>query len=221
MTASTCPADSIGSRTAALMMLCLTLESLMPFSFATAGHSLADRSSRHTEGLARQVRQCADAPALAGDDGVGRPVEQNKHGLDGRVGLVFVAVADQRVDVDQRKIAGACGDASDRIRRSAGDIGRHAKALGAEQAVHPGHHERRGHRVDRAVERELDRDRLPRLVRRLACARRTLRQPGRSARPGQAGCVGLTYAHGDRDRSCCRRWCRRRHDRFMTPPRRR
>ena len=60
MTASTCPADSIGSRTAALMLLCLTLEILMPFCLATAGHSRADRSPSATP----RVLPCRSASAL-------------------------------------------------------------------------------------------------------------------------------------------------------------
>ena len=48
MTASTCPADSIGSRTAGLMLFCFTCESLIPFCLATAGQSRIDRSPSAT-----------------------------------------------------------------------------------------------------------------------------------------------------------------------------
>ena len=167
MTASIWPADSIGSRTAALMLLCLTLASLMPFCFATAGHSRIDRSPSATPSVLPSISDSAlDAAALAGDDGVGRLVEQHEHRLDRRHALlVLVAKAHQRVDVDQREIAGAGRDARDGVRRSAGDIGRDRQAFGAEQAAGRGHHERRGGRIDRPVERELDRERRPRLVR--------------------------------------------------------
>ena len=85
MTASIWPADSIGSRTAALMLLCFTLAILMPFCFATAGHSRIERSPSATPSvLALDIGQRADAAALAGDDGVGRLVEQHEHRLDRR-----------------------------------------------------------------------------------------------------------------------------------------
>ena len=44
MTASTWPADSIGSRTAALIAALLDVVEMMPFWRANAGHSPAERS---------------------------------------------------------------------------------------------------------------------------------------------------------------------------------
>jgi len=53
------------------------------------------------DGLAFDVRQHVNAAALAGNDGVGRLVEQHEHRLDRRR-IRLVAEADQFVDVDQR-----------------------------------------------------------------------------------------------------------------------
>jgi hypothetical protein len=51
VTASTWPADSIGSRTAALITLSLMPASLMPFSLATAGQNFAAGSPSTTPRL--------------------------------------------------------------------------------------------------------------------------------------------------------------------------
>ena len=168
------------------MLLCFTLLILMPFRFATAGHSRIDRSPSATPRvLALDVSQRADAAALAGDDGIGRLVEQHEHRLDLRAALlVLVAKPHQRVDVDQRKIAGARRDARNRIRRSAGDVGRDRQRFRAEQAAGCGHHERGGCGIDRTVERKLDRERGPGLVRGQDIARHQARnraQPGKGS----------------------------------------
>jgi hypothetical protein len=109
----------------------------MPFRPATAGHSRIDRSPSATPSvLAFDVGQRVDAAALAGDDGIGRLVEQHEHRLDLRTALlVLVAKPHQRVDVDEGKIAGARRDARNRVRRSAGDVGRDRQRFGAEQAT--------------------------------------------------------------------------------------
>jgi hypothetical protein len=99
------------------------------------------------------VRQRADAAALAGDDGIGRLVEQHEHRVDpGAALLVLVAKPHQRVDVDEGEIAATCRDARNRVLRSAGDVGRDRQRFRAEQAACRGHHERRGCGVDRAIE---------------------------------------------------------------------
>ena len=135
--------------------------------------------------LAFDVGQRADAAALAGDDGIGRLVEQHEHRLDpGAALLVLVAKPHQRVDVDQREIAGACRDARNRIRRSAGDVGRDRQRFGAEQAAGGGHHERRGCGIDRTVERKLDLERGPGVIRGQDIARHQARnrtQPGKGS----------------------------------------
>ncbi len=64
MTASTWPADSIGSRTAGLMLFCFTLESLMPFSLATAGHSRIERSPSATPRFLPSISASALMPRL-------------------------------------------------------------------------------------------------------------------------------------------------------------
>ena len=178
------------------MLLCFTLLSLMPFCLATAGHSRIDRSPSATPRVLPSMSVSAlDAAALAGDDGVGRLVEQHEHRLDLRAALlVLVAKAHQRVDVDQRKIAGACRDARDRIRRSAGDIGRDRQAFRAEQAAGCGHHERRGCGIDRTVERKLDRERGPGFVRGQDIARHQARN---RAQPGKAEVSESAQARAD------------------------
>ena len=193
------------------MLLCLTLAILMPFCFATAGHSRIERSPSATPRvLAFDIRQRADAPALAGDDGVGRLVEQHEHRLDRRDALlVLVAKTHQRVDVDQREIAAAVGDALDSVRRSAGDIGRDREALGTEQAVDGGHHERCRNRIDRPIERELDRDRRPRFFRGQRLVRNQTRNSARPASEARIermalvrSCTHWTYV--SRDETSCR-----------------
>ena len=64
MTASIWPADSIGSRTAALMLLCLTFLILMPFCLATAGHSRIDRSPSATPSVLPSISDSAWMPRL-------------------------------------------------------------------------------------------------------------------------------------------------------------
>ena len=64
MTASIWPADSIGSRTAALMLLCFTLASLMPFCFATAGHSRIEKSPSATPRFLPSISDSAWMPRL-------------------------------------------------------------------------------------------------------------------------------------------------------------
>ena len=114
------------------------------------------------ESFALDVSQRADAAAPAGDDGIGRLVGQHEHRLDlGAALLVLVAKPHQRVDVDQRKIAGARRDARNRILRSAGDVDRDRQRFRAEQAAGCGHHKRRGRGIDRTIERKLDRERRP------------------------------------------------------------
>ena len=105
MTASTCPADSIGSRTAGLMLLCFTLRELDPV-LPGYRRPQPDRQIAFgdAEVLAFEVRQRPDAAALAGDDGVGRLVEQHEDRLHRR-GRLVVARTDQRVDVDEGEIA--------------------------------------------------------------------------------------------------------------------
>ena len=141
------------------MLLCFTL---LMLDAVLLGHRRPQPDRQvafgDAESLALDIGQRADAAALAGDDGIGRLVEQHEHRLDLRAALlVLVAKPHQRVDVDQRKIAGARRDARNRIRRSAGDVGRDRQRFRAEQAAGGGHHERRGCGIDRTIERKLDR----------------------------------------------------------------
>jgi len=77
---------------------------------------------RDAEGLAFDIGERADAAVLAGDDGVGRLVEQHEYRFHRRR-TRMIAKADQYVDIDQRQIAGARDDPRNRVRRSAGDVG--------------------------------------------------------------------------------------------------
>ena len=168
------------------MLLCFTLLMLDAVLFCHR-RPQPDRQVAFgdAESLALDVGQRADAAALAGDDGIGRLVEQHEHRLDLRAALlVLVAKSHQRVDVDQGEIAGACRDARNRVRRSAGDVGRDRKRFRAEQAAGGGHHERRCRGIDRTVERELDLERGPGLVRGQDIARHQARncaQPGKGS----------------------------------------
>ena len=107
----------------------------MPFCLASAGHRLERQVALgDADRLALEVGKRADAAALARDDGIGRLVEQHEHRLDRRrVGLV--AEADQFVDVDERELARAGGDARDRLGRAVGEIGPHREPFGGEQAA--------------------------------------------------------------------------------------
>ena len=188
------------------MLLCLTLASL---DAVLLGHRRPQPDRKialgDAEVLAFHVRQRLDAAALAGDDGVGRLVEQHEHRLDRRHALlVLVAKAHQRVDVDQREIAGAGRDARNGVRRSAGDIDRDRESLGAEQAVGRRHHERRVGRIDRPVERELDRERRPRFVRGKARPRSEAHHSAKACKQGKhweqgvgSACTHGAYVTGD------------------------
>ena len=105
--------------------------------------------------------------------------------LTGAALLVLVAKAHQRVDVDQREIAGAGGDARDGIRRSAGDIGRDRQGFRAEQAAGRRHHERRRRGIDRPVERKLDRERGPGFVGGKSVARPEARNSAQAGKRSQ------------------------------------
>ena len=128
-----------------------------------------------TERFAFDVGERVDASALAGNDGIGRFVEQHEHRLD-RGRTRFVAKADQRVDVGQREIAGAGADARNRVLGSAGNVGRDRETLGAKQAAGRGHHERSRGGIDRTIEGKLDGDRLPNVVRGPALSQREIRK---------------------------------------------
>ena len=134
------------------------------------------------ERLAVDVGQRLNAAAPAGNDGVGRLVEQHEHRLDRRrAGLV--AKADQFVDVDQREVAGPGGDAGDAIQRSAGDIGIDRQSLRTEQtpARPPARTERRWHRSDGRAKTGSRPGRAFRPQRRHSARRRRTPRPSRTS----------------------------------------
>jgi hypothetical protein len=115
-----------------------------------------------------------------------------------------VAEADQLVDVDQREIAGMSGDARNRVRRSAGDIGRDREALRAKQTAARRQHKGGCARIDRTIEGKLDCDRLPNFARRPALCRAEARKSQQACQRSQkaADGNGLNYAHGGPETSC-------------------
>jgi len=118
----------------------------------------------HSDRLALKVGEPMDAAALAGDDGVGRLVEQHEHGLD-RLAARAVAIADQLVDVGERHVALAGGHARDRIGRALGRRDRHGEALVAEQAATGCEHDGRHAAIERTIQRKHDGDGALRLFR--------------------------------------------------------
>ena len=157
-----------------------------------------------------------NAPALAGDDGVGRLVEQHEERLDRRR-VRLVAEADQFVEVDQRELASAAGDARDRSRGAADHFGRDGEPLGGEQAAARGEHEGRHAGVERMFERQLYGDLRPAWACRLARSGRHWReaQEGGHENCGESCEHGPMAAQRDRLETTHRftpDWCARQNN---------
>ncbi|MEY9632854.1 hypothetical protein ABIF66_001083 [Bradyrhizobium japonicum] len=140
------------------------------------------------DGLAVEVGQQVNAAAPARDDRVRRAIEQHEHGFDRR-GIVLVAKADQLVDVDERELAVALGDARKRVHRSGCALEGHVETLGAEIAVLRREEERRHARIDGTIECEVDR-----------CGRRSSfgRADVARSQRGERDCNGQQAAKDDR-----------------------
>ena len=155
LTASTCPADSIGSRTAAPIFSSLSLLASKPMRREIAGHiRIAEVALGDAERLALQIGHAVDAAAAPRDDRVAVVVVQDEHRLQ-RCGAV-VAVADQVVEVDQRDVAVALGEAREGLARGGDRVGRDFEVLGTIEPAARGERERDGGAVDPTVERETD-----------------------------------------------------------------